>query len=51
MAFAVDNLEKSIEFLASKGVQVEKPRMDELTGKRYAFFQDPDGLPLELYET
>ncbi len=50
LAFAVDNLEESIEFLASKGVHVEKPRMDELTGKRYAFFQDPDGLPLELYE-
>jgi glyoxylase I family protein len=25
-------------------------RVDELTGKRFTFFEDPDGLPLELYE-
>ena len=24
--------------------------LDELTGKRFTFFADPDGLPLELYE-
>ncbi|MEM9487139.1 MAG: VOC family protein [Cyanobacteria bacterium P01_F01_bin.116] len=29
---------------------VEPVRLDELTGKRFTFFQDPDGLPLELYE-
>ncbi|WP_431193324.1 hypothetical protein [Trichocoleus desertorum] len=23
---------------------------EPLTGKRFTFFQDPDGLPLELYE-
>ncbi|MDR4285340.1 extradiol dioxygenase, partial [Bacillus thuringiensis] len=23
---------------------------DEITGKKFVFFQDPDGLPLELYE-
>ena len=32
------------------GVVVEKVRVDEYTGKRYTFFADPDGLPLELYE-
>jgi len=25
-------------------------RIDEITGKRFTFFTDPDGLPLELYE-
>jgi glyoxylase I family protein len=26
-------------------------RIDEHTGQRFTFFADPDGLPLELYET
>jgi len=25
-------------------------RVDECTGKRFVFFADPDGLPIELYE-
>ena len=25
-------------------------RVDELAGKRFTFFADPDGLPIELYE-
>jgi glyoxylase I family protein len=29
---------------------VELVRVDEHTGKRFTFFADPDGLPLELYE-
>jgi glyoxylase I family protein len=29
---------------------VEPLRRDEFTGKRFTFFADPDGLPLELYE-
>jgi glyoxylase I family protein len=24
--------------------------VDEYTGRRFTFFADPDGLPLELYE-
>ena len=40
---------RHLEFEA-KGVVVEPVRVDELTGKRFTFFADPDGLPLELYE-
>jgi glyoxylase I family protein len=29
---------------------VEEIRVDEYTGRRFTFFADPDGLPLELYE-
>jgi glyoxylase I family protein len=29
---------------------VEPVRVDPHTGKRFTFFTDPDGLPLELYE-
>ncbi|GAB2658133.1 VOC family protein [Flavihumibacter cheonanensis] len=50
LAFAVKDLEQVVDFLQQKGVQVEPIRTDEYTGKRFSFFQDPDGLPLELYE-
>jgi len=50
LAFRVDELDATVEKLRSKGVQVENIRIDELTGKRFTFFADPDGLPLEIYE-
>lgn len=50
LAFTVTNIEESIQFLKQNGVYVEPIRMDEITNKRFAFFHDPDGLPLELYE-
>jgi glyoxylase I family protein len=50
LAFAVDDLAECVRELETKGVQVEPVRVDELTGKRFTFFADPDGLPLELYE-
>ncbi|MGC7985951.1 VOC family protein, partial [Salmonella enterica] len=36
--------------LEASGVVVEDIRVDEYTGRRFTFFADPDGLPLELYE-
>jgi glyoxylase I family protein len=50
LAFEVDNVEAAITVLHSKGVETEPVRTDEITGKRFTFFADPDGLPLELYE-
>ncbi|MEM9265275.1 MAG: VOC family protein [Cyanobacteria bacterium P01_F01_bin.13] len=50
LAMVVDKLEPNIAHLKSHNIPVEPIRLDELTGKRFAFFQDPDGLPLELYE-
>ena len=50
LAFAVTDLEEAIGELKQKGVPTEPIRIDEFTGKRFTFFQDPDGLPLELYE-
>ncbi len=50
LAFLVDNLEESVNDLREKGVELEPIREDEFTGKRFAFFADPDGLPIELYE-
>lgn len=50
VAFAVQNLDEIVADLADRGIAVEPIRLDELTGQRFTFFQDPDGLPLELYE-
>jgi len=51
LAFAVDDLGACIRHLEGRGVAVEPVRTDEYTGRRFTFFADPDGLPLELYET
>ncbi len=50
LAFAVEDLDKAVANLNSKGVETEPARTDEYTGRRFTFFADPDGLPLELYE-
>jgi glyoxylase I family protein len=50
LAFAVNNLDVQIADLIAKGIAVEPVRIDELTGQRFTFFADPDGLPIELYE-
>jgi len=49
LAFAVTDIDAAIADLNRKGVDTEPVRVDELTGKRFTFFADPDGLPLELY--
>ncbi|WP_254619538.1 VOC family protein, partial [Vibrio metschnikovii] len=50
LAFVVNSVESTVNELQSHGIDVEPIRVDEFTGKRFTFFKDPDGLPLELYE-
>lgn len=50
LAFEIDDIEESVRELEERGVTVEPVRIDEGTGRRFTFFSDPDGLPLELYE-
>ncbi len=50
LAFAVKGIAAFVNNLTSQGVDVEKVRVDPLTNKRFTFFSDPDGLPIELYE-
>lgn len=50
LAFEVDDVESEIKHLALKGIEAEPVRIDEITGKKFTFFKDPDELPLELYE-
>ena len=50
IAFGVKDIEKSVEFLRSKNITVEPTRIDEYTGRKFTFFNDPDNLPIEIYE-
>ena len=50
LAFQVDDIANCIAQLMQKGIVTEPVRVDQLTNKKFTFFADPDGLPLELYE-
>ena len=50
LAFRVDSVEDTVKELEEAGIFCEPIRVDEFTGKKMTFFQDPDGLPLELHE-
>ncbi|MEP7310943.1 MAG: VOC family protein [Pseudomonadota bacterium] len=50
LAFRVSDLSAAVRHLQGHDIAVEAIRVDEYTGKRFTFFPDPDGTPLELYE-
>lgn len=50
LAFEVDEIEEAVLELKDKGIEIEPIRIDEFTDKKFTFFSDPDGLPIELYE-
>lgn len=50
LAFAVPDVDAVIATLQERGVTCEPVRVDEFTDRRFTFFADPDGLPIELYE-
>lgn len=50
LAFEVEDIGKAADELRQKGIAAEPVRVDPVTDKRFTFFADPDGLPLELYE-
>lgn len=50
LAFEVDDIDEAIAEVQKHGIDVEAIRVDEYTGKRFTFFADPDGLPIEFYE-
>ena len=50
LAFAVADIDGAIIELAAAGVAAEPVRVDFSTNRRFTFVQDPDGLPIELYE-
>ena len=50
LAFRVENMDKAVAWLSSRGIGTEPVRTDAINGGRFTFFRDPDGLPLELHE-
>ena len=50
LAFFTDNIEETVAELKEKGIVTEPIRVDEFSGKKFTFFADPDGLPIELHE-
>ncbi|MFY0780507.1 VOC family protein [Peribacillus simplex] len=50
LAFEVEDINQAVKDLEKENIPVEPIRVDELTGKRFTFFCDPDDLPLEIYE-
>ncbi len=50
LAFAVGDIEQVVAELNRHSITVEPLRIDPYTEKMFTFFNDPDGLPLELYQ-
>ena len=50
ISFGVNDIENSIEILKSKNITTEQIRIDEFTNRKFTFFNDPDNLPIEIYE-
>ena len=50
LAFETDNIVQAEAELDSLQLPHEPIRIDEYTQKKFVFFQDPDGLHIELYE-
>ena len=50
LACRVENIEKTAAELEALGIPVEPIRVDAYSGRKFTFFADPDGLPLELHE-
>jgi len=50
LAFEVDNIDEALASITADDIFVEPIRIDEFTGKKFTFFADPDGLPIEFYE-
>ena len=50
LALATPDLDACLRDLETSGIVAEPVRVDALTNRRFTFFADPDGLPIELYE-
>ena len=50
LALKVSDIHLAVQHLKEHSVDCEEIRIDPYTAKRFVFFSDPDGLPIELYE-
>jgi glyoxylase I family protein len=51
LAFAVASVADTLVWLQARGIETEPVRIDPYTKRAFTFFADPDGLPIEIYET
>jgi glyoxylase I family protein len=51
LAFEVNDIETTRNFLISQNITSEEIRTDEYTDKRFFFISDPDDLPIEFYQS
>lgn len=51
LAFEVDNIDETRDYIRSNNIEVETIRVDEYSHKRFFFISDPDDLPIEFYES
>ena len=50
LAFMVEDIQLAIQKLTKFNIECEAIRVDENTQKKFTFFNDPDQLPIELYQ-
>ena len=50
VAFSVSSVADAVAELEGKGISCEPIRRDTYTDKLMTFFEDPDGLPIEIHE-
>ena len=50
LAFHVEDCTAAAAWLNSRGIETTAIRIDPINGGHFAFFRDPDGLPLEIHE-
>ena len=50
LAFRVPSVADRVRELEAMGIVCEPIRTDAFTGEPMTFFQDPDGLPIEIHE-
>lgn len=51
VAFEVEDISEAVSDIVSEGIDVEPIRIDPYTGMQFTFLTDPDGLPVEIYES
>ena len=50
LALHTSDIEPDAAELEANGISVEPIRVDEFSNRKFTFFADPDGLPIELHE-
>lgn len=50
LAFEVNNVEETRQYIINQDCTAEKIRIDEFTDKKFFFMADPDNTPIEFYE-